>query len=178
MSLEEALGLTPATVNTTQSETKLKQLQTESNRVKTDVDRTVTESNRRLNAVRQKTAAIKITTNTAIDNTKEKMNEVTFTMRRLITQVPVLSRITEMQEKIKSAQNFGLLSMGGAVNLLFLALSIYQTVSMILEEQKMQREQYQQLIMQTQGFATKSQFEKWETEQRKALDAYSSGIIP
>lgn len=107
-----------------------------------------------------------------------KIQGLNYSVRRIVSQMPILREAYSYAEQLKRIDKFGINSLGGAVSILFLALNIYNLVTRMIEEQKQQKEQYEEAIMELRGFTTKTQFNYWQDSQQKILNKYRSGIIP
>jgi hypothetical protein len=159
-------------------EARLMELQAKAAEVKTEVDDTVVEVEQKLEDVEAKTSTAKTEAVTMIQEEGDGLNGLNYSMRRITAQLPGIRDAYRLVENMRRIERFGLTSIGGVTSLLFLALSIYQMIQSVLNQQKQQNEEYRNMIMDAENLTTKSEFDKWQQENSRVADAYRNYIIP
>ena len=110
------------------------------------------------------------TANQKIDEAISKTPEikgVESSANRIIRMIPGLREANRLYKDINMISSGNLL---GVIGLLTVAISIYQQVAGMLEDQKRQQEQYQQEVMQLRGFTTASEFQNWQASQQQSME--------
>ena len=177
MSLEETLGLPKP--NGSDAQAQLNFINQKTEETKQTVEDAVAQSEQKLDKVKEDTANTQNNLSEVLAEDSDKTRGLEYSIRRITSQVPILREAEHIAQSLRRIDNFGLTSIGGAVGLLFLAITLYNTANGLLEEQKKAQQDYQRTIMQTSNFTTKAQFNTWQANQQRGLSGiYRSGIIP
>ena len=119
--------------------------------------------------VGRQTENVKQQATNLLTNEAPKIQGLEQSAKRIANMLPGLREANRLQTNLKtlSAGNIA-----GVIGILMLALSIYQQINRIIEEQQRQKEEYKREIMRAQNLTSQSQYQTWQTQQETALANY------
>ncbi|MDR0797807.1 MAG: hypothetical protein LBE70_03715 [Nitrososphaerota archaeon] len=112
------------------------------------------------------TKQAKVEADTFLSNEGEEIKDTDMVTKRVLRMLPGLREAQRLQKSMGQLEAGNIM---GALNIALLAVAVLNQVMRLYEEQKRKQKQYEQDLMQAQGFATRSEFKQYETQQKTAL---------
>jgi hypothetical protein len=129
----------------------------------------------RVTEIQRQTEAVKIAANTLIKTKGPELKGLNSLITQISSRIPGLREANQLASPLRRLTALDLSSVAGLLSVSFV---LVQLVTQMMAEQKQQQEEIRKLVMDSQGFTKRSEFNSWQETQRRSLQDYRTGVIP
>jgi uncharacterized coiled-coil protein SlyX len=142
----------------------------------TKVDTTVAQGEKQLLDLEKRVSVTEASLGNLSDESEDFFRGFNWSVRRVTSMMP---GIRDAYRQVQSLQRIRLMgfSVGGIVSLALMVYSLYNLVMRYIAEQERKEREYRELIMRTQGYTNRRQFDEFQREQERAVSMWRSRAI-
>jgi hypothetical protein len=142
----------------------------------TKVDTTVAEGEKKLYGLEKKATVTEAGLGNLVDESDAFFRGFNWSVRRVTSMMP---GIRDAYRQVQSLQRIRMMgfSIGGIVSIALMVYSLYNLVMRYIAEQERKEREYRELIMRTQGYTNRRQFDEFQREQERAVSMWRSRAI-
>jgi hypothetical protein len=143
---------------------------------KTQVDTTVTQGEQKLLDLAKRASVTEASLGNLSDESEDFFRGFNWSVRRVTSMMP---GIRDAYRQVQSLQRIRMMgfSVGGIVSIALMVYSLYNLVMRYIAEQERKEREYRELIMRTQGYTNRRQFDEFQKEQERAVSMWRSRTI-
>ena len=142
----------------------------------TKVDATVAQGEKNLLDFEKRVSVTEASLGNLSAESEDFFRGFNWSLRRVTSMMP---GIRDAYRQVQSLQRIRLMgfSVGGIVSLALMVYSLYNLVMHYIAEQERKEREYRELIMRTQGYTNRRQFDEFQREQERAVSMWRSRAI-